>query len=83
MSEALSYPKNKMQIVLVEKVHASAAKVFGRYRLDVETVPNALDNTKVAAVMSRGARARGAVPNPGAGHAPWQPQAPAGDRSSP
>ncbi|MHB2021561.1 MAG: NAD(P)-dependent oxidoreductase, partial [Candidatus Xenobia bacterium] len=53
MSEKLSYPKSKMQIVLAEKVHASAAECFREAGYEVEALPNALDEAEVASVIER------------------------------
>ncbi|HEY3999447.1 MAG TPA: phosphoglycerate dehydrogenase, partial [Candidatus Xenobia bacterium] len=53
MSEALSYPKNKIQIVLAEKVHTAAADVFREAGYTVEMVPNALEGEQLAEVVSR------------------------------
>jgi D-3-phosphoglycerate dehydrogenase len=53
VSDKLSYPKKKIQIVLAEKVHASAAASFREAGYDVETLPHALDEAQVADVISR------------------------------
>jgi len=52
MDGQLSYPKSKIRVVLVEKVHPSAAETFREAGYEVNEIPNALDGEDLLRVMA-------------------------------
>lgn len=52
MDGQLSYPKSKIRVVLVEKVHPSAAETFREAGYEVESIPNALDGDDLRRVIA-------------------------------
>lgn len=52
MDEQHSFPKSKIRVVLVEKVHASAAETFREAGYEVESVPGALEGDELRDVIA-------------------------------
>lgn len=48
----LSYPKSKIKVVLVEKIHPSAVETFRDAGYEVETISHALDDDELCHVIS-------------------------------